>query len=408
VGDSTASTEATATTATGGGGSEATATTTGGAAPPAPADATGSSTPAGAAQPPAAGPSGPGPGCVEGTYAVVAAFDLGNGAHQWSSCDAEPGYRTVLATTDAVVLVALETPAPATTLVAVDAGSGADLWRAPATRPRWGWPEGAYAGSDTVVFRTGDAAGAPAVVAVDALTGVERWRLPGPEVGEPVANTEAVAVLAEATRLRGVDRLTGGELWTLEVVYQDLSGVAPSRAGTAVDGEAVVAPTTSGLVSFSALTGRERWRSQLYGAPTAASRTLVATTSTAGTFVALDAPTGIERFRATGGPSDGDRWAVGDGAVHVVDPEAGLVAYDLTTGAVRWSRILGSDLFGQPRLVFGGRVIMLSEAQMALVSTANGTTWWLRDRPLDNTWMSSVGANTASVIVAADTLAPAA
>jgi outer membrane protein assembly factor BamB len=368
----------------------------------APAEA-GSSAPAGGGGPPPTGPTGPGPGCEEGTWAVVGAFELATGAHQWSSCSSEQGYRTMLGTTDTEVFVALQTPAPSTTLLALDARSGAELWRAAAAAPRWGWPQGPFAASDIVVFRA-DEAGVPAVVGVDALTGAELWRLPGPEVGEPVANTPGVVVVDEGVRLRGLDRFTGQELWSSELAFQDLSGVVAARAATAVDGDMVIVPTSTGLVALNAPTGRERWRSQPYGHPTAGNRAVVATTETPGAFVTLEAATGIERFRATGAPSYGEIWAVGDGAVHVIDPQAGIVAYDLATGAVRWSRPLDERLYGQPQLVLGSRLILLWEAQLAVLETSTGSTWWLVDRPLATSWTNSVGANTGSVIVAANTL----
>jgi outer membrane protein assembly factor BamB len=126
--------------------------------------------------------------------------------------------------------------------------------------------------------------------------------------------------------------------------------------------------------------------------------------------VALDAATGKTRWTQPGSPSYGDLWAVGDGAVYVIDAdESGvqesIVAYELPTGQVRWRRASSSELdASQPQHAAGKSVVLLWQSQLAVLSSDKGTTRWASQAPLASPMMSSASTNSDTLFVSTNSL----
>ncbi len=211
-----------------------------------------------------------GPVCDDGLVPALAAVDPTTGEFQWTYCSADLAWREVRGATDDVVYVDSTMPDPSASpseygqlsaVVAVDARSGAELWRVPVARQQLGWPLGPFAGSGVVVVAVDDDDGA-AIVGLDAESGDTTWRVAEADLGNaaasmgnpdpvvaPLANTDEVAVLAVPSGLVGLDRISGTQLWSSEVSLLDESGVGAARGPAAVDGSTVMIPAASEVVT---------------------------------------------------------------------------------------------------------------------------------------------------------------
>ena len=121
---------------------------------------------------------------------------------------------------------------------------------------------------------------------------------------------------------------------------------------------------------------------------------------------AVDA-TGQDLWTQPGSPAYDNLWAIGDDAVYVVDQSdprgQRLVAYELQTGDSRWERApidpYGAEV-GWPWHV-RGEVLFTIWSNLALLSTADGSTIWRTDYPVvEFPRMTGVRANDDSVFVA--------
>jgi outer membrane protein assembly factor BamB len=189
------------------------------------------------------------------------------------------------------------------TLVALDAGSGAELWR-----QRFDAPVGAAPaiedGRVFVVARDGSAWG------VEAATGKVAWIGQGtPAIagkvgaGAPAVAGDRVILPFSSGEVRAVARADGTLLWSGEV--------AGRRLGRAF----------ATLRDFT-------------GDPVIAGDTVYAATS-AGRLAALDLGTGVPRWEAKEG-AQGPVWPVGD-TLFLVSDENRLVRLDAGTGATVWA-----------------------------------------------------------------------
>ena len=227
------------------------------------------------------------------------------------------------------------------------------LWRVPIPKGQGGhvWSTPRVVGG--IAYLAGSVLGdaeerqteAGVVLALDAASGAERWRAevmalppvdPGTVasvwVGEPAVEDGGLFVDVTVDRWR-------------ERRERD----APVE-GAIEEEEEVESETSSTLVALDAATGTERWRvatGETYGLSPAVADGVVFSGGGEGVLLALDAATGDERWRAAAGAATlepgGDRWlgrpAVGDGAVYVsdlADNASTLVAFDVATGAERW------------------------------------------------------------------------
>jgi outer membrane protein assembly factor BamB len=126
---------------------------------------------------------------------ATAAIDRTTGEFQWTYCSAELAWREVRGATDDIVYVDTTMPDPSASaseyrrlnaVIALDARSGAELWRVAVARQQLGWPPGPFTGSGVVVVQVDDEAEA-AIVGVDADTGETRWRVTEAELDATIA-----------------------------------------------------------------------------------------------------------------------------------------------------------------------------------------------------------------------------
>lgn len=394
--------------------------------------------------------------CQDGLLPALAAIDRATGEFQWVSCSADRVWRQVRGAGDDIVYVESIASEPSNPrqprdVIAVDAQTGTELWRITVPRQQLGWPPGPFDGGGVVVVQVDDDAGAP-IVGVDARSGDTRWRVdltevgapdagtPLPSVIAPLANTDDVVVVSVPDGLIGLDRRSGEARWSNDVYLLDESQVGVARGPAAVDGSTVIIPAASELVSgvlgcptpscpssppvtipvgpsalvaVDATTGATLWEGGRLDHPVAADGYVVGYVRSAGRLssgpdsqvIVVDAATGEQLWTAPGMESYGDLWAIGDGAVYVRvvldDNMPGVVAYELDSGDERWRLGASPDgiWLGDPQQVAIDGVVLLA-LDLALLSTADGTTRWSVAGPRnpDNP-MSSVGHNSASVFV---------
>jgi outer membrane protein assembly factor BamB len=271
-----------------------------------------------------------------------------------------------------------------------------------------------------------DGADGPQLVGLDAMTGATVWEVSAQST--PIANTETVVVVRDpaqsqvfstnppqvvttaAPTLRGLDRATGAELWSIpETDVTDTSGVGAARGPAAVDGQTVVLPAGGppiggpALVAIDAPTGDLLWDAPMLGHPSAADATVVGVASSApnATLTSLELATGEPLWTQPGQPSYGELWAIGDGGVYVLDQTGETVAYELDDGTVRWSV---QQRLGMPQLVINDGVVLLWETSLAMLSTVDGSVRWALDTPIDSRLMNSAGANSTDVVIAVNSL----
>jgi outer membrane protein assembly factor BamB len=210
------------------------------------------------------------------------------------------------------------------------------------------------------------------------VTGEEHWRVESREA--PLANSPTVAVVwnvagsGAPSGFRGIDRVTGDELWVSDTLLLDQSGNQVARAPAAVLDEVLAVPTGATVTVIDMRTGAMLWQAPQIDDPVAADGTVVGTRGTNGppsliTVTALDAASGQELWTAPGVPSYGDLLAVGDGVIVVMDA--------------------------------GG---MLWEGELSVLSTTDGAKLWSATQPFGSPLMNSVGSNGASVFVAINSL----
>jgi outer membrane protein assembly factor BamB len=116
---------------------------------------------------------------------------------------------------------------------------------------------------------------------------------------------------------------------------------------------------------------------------------------------AIDDSTGEVLWTQPGGPVYAGVWAVSDGAVYVYGGEGGrLVAYELTTGDVRWAiAVYGHDA-GMPWYA-ENELLFAMWTNLAVISTDDGSTIWRTNYSLEQfPVMTGVRANADTVFVA--------
>lgn len=223
-----------------------------------------------------------------------------------------------------------------TTLVALDAGSGDERWRAAVADPLWT----PALGDGTVVVRTRSG-----VEAFDAGTGDRRWgALGGLEEwtdARPVVADGAVYVAGDEAYVRALATADGSERWRAKTD-------ARVRCNLSVADGLVCAATEAGdVLGFDADGGTEQWRHRPPDARNSDRPGRPRTVNTDGARVyvttrdrlyALDAATGSRCWRTTeyqGGYASGV--AVADGAVYAPTEHPGdpFTSYDAATGDVR-------------------------------------------------------------------------
>jgi outer membrane protein assembly factor BamB len=366
---------------------------------------------------PSSVPAGEARACRSGEYPAVGALSIKDGAVEWLVCSPDEAFRTVIGASDDVVLIYEEGSIGRRT-IAFDPADGSERWRrSTADTPI---PPGPFDGKGIAVLATDDG-GKLALVGVDAVKGKEKWRVESSEA--PLAHSATVVVVWEAvgrvpvsgSRLRGIDRVTGDELWVSDIRLSDESGVCCANP-TAVLGEVVAVPTGATITAIDMRTGSTLWKAPYLDDPTAADGLFVGTRETRETpgtdgppprsfaVPALDAASGRELWTARGRASYGGALAIGDGVIVVLSPDApGLIAYELASGDERW-RMAQTQAYAEPQLISGKSLVGLWEGQVSVVSTKNGATIWSATQPFGSPLMNSVGSSGDSVFVAINSL----
>jgi outer membrane protein assembly factor BamB len=220
------------------------------------------------------------------------------------------------------------------------------------------------------------------VAALDAATGAVVWRTPvqAPIHGAPTVAGGRVFVVTTDNEIISLDAATGAVSWTHQAL------VEPARfaiaSSPAVSGDVVVAPFSSGeLIALRAQNGNELWNDVLSrssrnnalseirdiaGRP-AIYRGDVFATSHSGVFSATDLRTGQRRWTV---PLTGltTPWPAGDWSgpllasnrLVLVNTEGEAVAADARTGAVQRTLRLGSPAFITP-IAAGGMIYVVTE-----------------------------------------------
>ena len=179
------------------------------------------------------------------------------------------------------------------------------------------------------VFASDSAAG---LLALDSGTGALVWRAPELR-GRLAASPEALYLLSPDGALWSLDPLNGRRRWRVE------TGVSEGQAPVVADDAVVVAGR--GAAAFDALAGRRLW-------------------AASDGELAIAPP------------------ALGGGLLLVSEVEGRLRCRDLSSGASRWLRFLGTELIAPPAVADSGRVFIgtLQRSFLALDGREDGRTRW--------------------------------
>ena len=207
--------------------------------------------------------------------------------------------------------------------------------------------------------RTVDDADGRAIVGLDPATGALRWRQPIPETDGALLMTDSVIVVStesiperftpptieptgtlppdgSLTTLfyRGLDRSSGSEKWHVAVTVTTGAG---GYQGGSVDGDTVILDPA--MVALDARSGDELWRmtdqpgnsDPAFGP---AADGVIVSGGQGSPTSGVDTSSGAVLWTQPGWPPYSDVWAVGDGAVYVVDMTTSeMVAYELSDGS---------------------------------------------------------------------------
>jgi outer membrane protein assembly factor BamB len=304
---------------------------------------------------------------------------------------------------------------------ALDAETGAGIWDArlvgPNSRDRMAFG-GALAFDNDRIFVH---AGFNYFVALDANTGAEIWRTEAlvPFHGAPTVVDGRVFVTSDDNELLALDSSTGAVLWTYQGIVETARLLtAPSAA---VLGDIVVAPFASGeLVALRVQNGNPVWSDSLTrsGALTAMSEIndvagspviidgVAYAMSHSGILVAIELRTG-ERLWSQPAGGLHTPWVAGD-FLYIVTSEAEVVCVNRMTGAVQWITQLA--LFENPNrrknriawsgpVLAGGRVFVASSRGDAVLLNAYDGSNMRNFRLNDSVFVAPIIANETIYVV---------
>jgi outer membrane protein assembly factor BamB len=240
------------------------------------------------------------------------------------------------------------------TVSAIDAASGAVLWRADLTPPadRPGDASGGGLAYGNGVLYVTSAFGT--LTALDGASGAVIWRqaLEAPATAAPTVEGNRVFVVSTDGVARAVSTDEGRILWTLSGA-PNITGLV-GGAGPAVSGRTVYLPLASGtLVAALKRTGIETWSTGVSGERLGR---------------AYAAFTGI-----TGDPVlDGRR-------IYVGNPQGRLIAVNSSDGSRIWTAREGA--YGPVWPVGGNLFFVSDEARLVRVDAGTGETVWAEQLP---------------------------
>ncbi len=346
---------------------------------------------------------GPVSTCAEGELPAAGAVDLVTGEVQWAVCSTAELFRDVVGSSDEVVVLS-ELTLPGEEVVVRSLADGTERWRRPVAGQPTAMPVGSATAGGIVLSGIGDDTGGIGLAGLDADTGDVVWQLD--ERLMVLGQSETVAVVAGVDPgaggppvVRGIDRATGAEVWTSDVVFADYSGVGVARSPAVVWDSTIAIPTGQSLTALDIATGAVRWVGPQTDHPVAAESVVVGTIDNGRRIRALDAFSGELLWEAPGRASYGELLAIGDGivVVNALDtPE--LVAHLLRDGSERWR--VDKAGFGEPQLTVGTTVVTLWEGSLAALSTADGSVLWAAEEPFGSPWMTTVAVVGSTMVVA--------
>ena len=230
-------------------------------------------------------------------------------------------------------------------LYAVDAQTGQERWRFATEGSIFSSP----AVVDDVVYFGSDDAG---FYAVDAASGSQLWRFgaEGSIASSPVVADDAVYFTDRDGYLYALDAATGRELWRFRVSEREFTAE-----------------------------GWDSWDAGTWSSPAVVDGT-VYTGSSDGHLYAVDAATGVERWRFK---TKGDVWvapAVANGIVYFGSYDTHLYAVDAATGAEVWRYKTPYRIRSSPAVI--GRVVVFGskDGNLHAVDAERGDERW-RYRP---------------------------
>ncbi|MCU0267262.1 MAG: PQQ-like beta-propeller repeat protein [Acidimicrobiales bacterium] len=387
------------------------------------------------------GSASPVPAQADGGARVLL-LDAATGTPRWE-VDAPTGWVTTPVVTGETVHLEgtddCRSPDAEAVSFALDAGSGARRWEAPTTN-RCGFGQVVALAADGGVVTVDPAAAEPlALIGRDPTSGAVRWRTAVAEPGSPIVAASTLLVAADPVQgtagVTAVDLGTGERRWATDALGPSgltggdgllVSLLGPSDAGTwlvsAVDAssgvvrwatpveyhERVTDPAVgSGVVVVSMSNGVPAGAAV---EPEAGSPQGDADTqpSLRTTVVALDAVTGLERWRhvrTTSSGSDEEELLAppavavgGDVAYEVVGGQ--LVASEATTGEERWRVAVDVDPAAVPVVrADGAGVYVVERGSLRAYAAVDGTRVWsvALDAP---GWRVRVGLGGGAVVVA--------
>ncbi|MEZ5961561.1 MAG: PQQ-binding-like beta-propeller repeat protein [Hyphomonadaceae bacterium] len=282
-------------------------------------------------------------------------------------------------------------------LHAIDARDGHRLWderlRPNEGRDRVARGGGVAVGAGRVYVTTGFGF----LVALDAGSGAEIWRTQAsaPFQSAPTFAGDRVYAVTNDSELIAFDAATGEISWTYQAIAEPARILSAPSVG--VDGETVVAPFASGeVVALLAANGRRLWSDSLSrsgrmnslsaindiaGRPVIDGGAAYAA-SHSGLLAAIDLRSG-QRIWARTFASTQTPWVAGD-VLYAISVDGELAAFDRRTGNVFWvvqlrryrneSERKGRVAWTGPIMVGGRLVLANSEGEVVSVSPANGQT----------------------------------
>jgi outer membrane protein assembly factor BamB len=296
------------------------------------------------------------------------------------------------------------------TVFAVEQASGRQVWRrsltsAQTARGRFFGREGADAlpgGLSSSDGRIYAATGFGNLVALDAATGAEIWRMAAgaPIHASPLAGGGRVYVTTNDSELFAVDSRTGEVQWTQSAIAEPARML--SSPSPALVGETLVAPFASGeVIAMLSANGRRLWSEALTRAGTTTSLStindiagrpavvggIVFAGSQSGTFAAVEMRTGVRVWDKPIATVQ-TPWVAGD-FVYVVSITGELVAMDTKTGGVKWTRQLPAYKNERKKknliswtgpVMMGSRLVLASsDGRIEIIRPEDGTTIATRD-----------------------------
>jgi outer membrane protein assembly factor BamB len=291
------------------------------------------------------------------------------------------------------------------TVYAVDQTTGRQIWRknlssTETARGRFFGRESATALSGGLSSSDGRiyaATGYGALVALNATTGAEVWRMnaSSPIHSSPLAGGGRVYVTTNDSELYAVDASTGEVQWTQSAIAEPARML--SSPSPALVGETLVAPFASGdVIAMLTANGRRLWSEALTRAGTTNSLStindiagrpvvvggVVFAASQSGTFAAIEMRTGVRVWEKSIA-SVQTPWVAGD-FVYVVSITGELVAMDVKTGGVKWLRQLPAYKNERKKknliswtgpVIMGGRLVLASsDGRLEIIRPEDGTT----------------------------------